>query len=170
MSDSGFASQDSPERWWWRVALLVAATLAVFAPVMLQGGFFWDDYELIVNNPLVHSPGGLRDFWFSTKNFDYFPLTSTTFWIEWRVWGNWAQPYHVLNVLLHLGSALMLWRIFRELKVPGAFWGALLFAVHPVNVESVAWISERKNTLSMFLASLSLLLYLRFERDRRWGA
>ena len=88
------------------------------------GGFFWDDYELIVNNPLVHSPGGLRDFWFSTKNFDYFPLTSTTFWIEWRVWGNWAQPYHVLNVLLHLGSALMLWRIFRELKVPGAFWGA----------------------------------------------
>ena len=168
MNGTGLAAEEPREKIGWRVAILVVATLAVFAPVMWQGGFFWDDYDLIVRNPLMRAAGGagLRDFWFTTKNFDYFPLTSTTFWIEWRLWGAWAQPYHVLNVLLHLGSVLLLWRILKQLGVPGAFWAALVFAVHPVNVESVAWISERKNTLSMFLMCVSVAAYLRFERTR----
>ncbi len=172
MSEAGIPEASPSSKPWLKVAVLVVATLAVFAPVMLRGEFFWDDYDLIVNNPLIHSAGGLRDFWFSTKNFDYFPLTSTTFWIEWRLWGEWPQPYHVLNVLLHIGSALMLWRILERLKGPEAWWAwwaALLFAIHPVNVESVAWISERKNTLSMFLTCVSVLLYLRFERGRSAG-
>ena len=145
----------------------MALALVAFAPVILGGGFFWDDIDLlIVKNPLIQSSSGLYDFWFTKKNVDYFPLTSTTFWIEWRLWGQWAPPYHLLNVLLHGGSGILLWRVLLRLRAPGAFLAAVLFIIHPVNAESVSWISERKNTLSLFFALASLLIYLRATDER----
>ncbi|MDW8310476.1 MAG: hypothetical protein RMK20_13970, partial [Verrucomicrobiales bacterium] len=140
---------------------LVVATVLAYAPVF-RAGFIWDDDFLVTANPLVTSPDGLRDIWFSTRPVDYFPLTLTSLWVEWKLWGLNPTGYHVTNVLLHAASALVLWRLLRRLAIPGAWWAALLFALHPVNIESVAWIAQRKNTLCMVFFLLSVWAYVRY--------
>jgi tetratricopeptide (TPR) repeat protein len=152
-------------RWPWLPAvLLLALALVVFSPVIFGGTFFWDDYPLLVNNAPVHDVGGLYRIWFTTENPDYFPLTSTLFWIEWRLFGNSAGPYHLVNALLHGGSGILLWRVLRQLHVRGAVIAALLFVAHPVNAESASWIAEGKNTLSVFLMLASVLVWVRSEK------
>jgi len=147
------------------LAILVLVFLAYFPA--LRGPFIWDDDSMLTRNPLISSDGGLAQIWCGTQQFDYFPLTSTSFWLEWRCWGMNPAGYRVVNVLLHALSAVLLWRIFKRLHVPGAWVAALLFALHPVCVASVAWIAERKNTLSLFFFLLSLLCYLRFDSASR---
>jgi tetratricopeptide (TPR) repeat protein len=142
--------------------LFVVVALAIYSPIF-KATFIWDDDAMLWNNALMHAKNGLSQIWFSTKQSDYFPMTYSSLWLEWRMWGMNAKGYHVTNVLLHAVSGFILWRAFRALKIPGAFWAALIFLVHPVNVESVAWIAERKNTLSMFFFALALLFYVRFE-------
>ena len=142
--------------------LIVAAALIVYTPAM-RSGFIWDDDRFLTDNPLIKAPDGLRLFWFSTRPLDYFPLTSTTLWIEWRLWHMNAAGYHIVNVLLHAASAVLLWRVLARLRVPGAWLAGLIFAVHPVCAESVAWITERKSTLPLPLFLASLLVYLRFD-------
>ncbi len=136
----------------------------------LGGGIVWDDDDVIFANRFVQASDGLRHFWLTTSASDYFPLSSTVHWIEWRLWGENPLGYHAVNIALHAGSALVLWRVLGRLAVPCSFIAAALFAVHPVSVASVAWMSELKNVLSLCLAATALLAYLRFEdgEPRRW--
>ena len=139
--------------------LIVCAALIAFGPA-IKAGFIWDDNDMLTENHLIKAADGLRRIWFSTEFVDYFPLTMSSLWFEWRLWGMNATGYHITNILLHALAAVFMWRALLRLKVPGAFWAALIFAVHPVNVESVAWITERKNTLCLFFGALSALLFL----------
>ena len=144
----------------------MAITLAAYAPVV-RGGFVWDDYGFFIDNPLIENPHGLHDIWLTTEPQDYFALTSTMLWAEWQAWEMKPAGYHVVNVLLHAGAAVLLWRVLRRLRIPGAWLGAALFAVHPVATLSAAWITEGKNTLSLALYLLALWAFLDY--DERGG-
>jgi len=135
--------------------------LAAYAPVW-RAGYIWDDDFHITNNSTLHSLPGLRRIWFQPHATpQYYPLVHTTFWCEYHLWGLHPLGYHLTNVLLHAANALLLWCVLRRLGVPGAWWIAGLFALHPVHVESVAWVTERKNVLSAFCYLLSFLAWLR---------
>jgi tetratricopeptide (TPR) repeat protein len=146
---------------------ILAVTLLAYLPAM-RGGFFWDDDIFLTHNKLIASPDGLRQFWLTTQAADYFPLTSSALWLEWRLWGNHAAGYHVVNVLLHAIAAVLLWRALLRLRIPGAWLAGLLFGVHPVAAASAAWITELKNTLAMVLYLLSLLAWLAYDERGGW--
>jgi tetratricopeptide (TPR) repeat protein len=159
-----------PRRAWWRGLLfgliLAAVTIFAYRPAW-NGGFLWDDDVYITNNGLLTAPDGLRRIWFSLDSpSQYFPLAYTTFRIEHAVWGLDPTGYHWLNLLLHVGNALLVWLVLARLKVPGAWLAGAIFALHPVQVESVAWITERKNVLMGFFFLLTLLAWIAFV-DRR---
>ena len=148
--------------------LLFFLAVLVFIPVF-NAGFIWDDDQLLTANPQVHSPGGWWTLWLKPETADYFPLTSSTLWLEWRLWGLSAGGYHVTNVLLHATAVVLTWQMLKRLRIPGAWVAAAIFAVHPVCVESVAWISERKNTISQIFLLLSVIHFVRFEeKGKRW--
>jgi tetratricopeptide (TPR) repeat protein len=145
-----------------QAALLVLMTLVAYLPA-LSAGFIWDDDRYVTNNPLMRAPDGLWRIWFSTDSpSQYVPLVYSTFWLEYSVWELFAAGYHFVNVLLHAANAFLLWRLLQRLAVPGAWLAAALFALHPVQVESVAWISERKNVLSLLFSLLALLAWVEF--------
>jgi tetratricopeptide (TPR) repeat protein len=149
-------------------ALIVLATLAAYAPVY-RAGFIWNDSDY-VTAPALQSWSGLGRIWFQVGATEqYYPLLHSAFWIEHRLWGDAPIGYHLLNVALHATSAALLLALLRRLAIPGAWLAALVFALHPVCVESVAWISEEKNTLSTVFYLLAALFYLRFEDERRPG-
>lgn len=143
--------------------VILALVVMVYFP-SLRGGFLWDDDILLTANQHIKAAGtqGLSAIWFSSNQPDYLPLTSTSFWLEWRLWGMNPTGYRVTNLLLHALNSILLWRLLRRLKITGAFPAAILFAVHPVCVASVAWIAERKNTLSMIFFLLSLISFVRW--------
>jgi tetratricopeptide (TPR) repeat protein len=146
------------------VALVVAAVLLTYWPA-IHGGFLFDDDTLVTQSAIAQASNGVSRMWLTTEPLDYWPVTNTSFWIEWRLWGANPTGYHVTNVLLHAVSALLLWAILRQLHVPGAWVAAFLFALHPVNVSSVAWIAQRKNTLAMVF----FLLAIRWFVNSRYG-
>jgi tetratricopeptide (TPR) repeat protein len=142
--------------------ILVVAVMLAYARLW-WAGFIWDDDDYLINNTCLRSLAGLGRIWFSPgSTSQYYPLTHTSFWIEYHLWGLNAPLYHFVNVLLHAANALLLWAVLHRLAVPAPWLGAALFALHPVEVESVAWITERKNTLSAFFGLLFLLAWLRY--------
>ncbi len=140
---------------------LVLITILVYVPV-LHCGFIWDDDGYILNNQTLRSTAGLGQIWFDFgATQDYYPLSFTTFWCEYQWWGLNPQGYHLDNVILHALNALIVYWLLVKLGVPGAAFAALIFAIHPVHVESVAWITERKNVLSGLFYFLSIAAFLR---------
>ncbi len=141
------------------------ATFIAYVPA-IRAGFIWDDDQHVTENILLRNAGGLRLIWtILGATPQYYPLTHTSFWIEHRLWGNHAPGYHVLNVALHVINALLLWRILALLGLESAWLAAAIFALHPIEVESVAWITERKNLLSGMFYFGSLLAYLHGMND-----
>src|SRR5881397_3042194 len=149
--------------------ILAATTIFAYRPAW-NGGFLWDDDAYVTNNELLIAPDGLRRIWFSLDSpSQYFPLVYTTFRIEHALWGLHPSGYHWVNILLHVANALLVWCLLARLRVPGAWLAGAIFALHPVQVESVAWITERKNVLMGFFFLLTLLAWIVFidERTKR---
>jgi len=153
-----------PVGWIW--VALVAVVLVAYWPA-LSGGLIWDDHGHVTRRDL-QSLAGLGRIWgeFGATQ-QYYPVLHSAFWFEHRLWGDATVGYHLLNVLLHATAACQFLVLLRRLAVPGATLAALLFALHPVCVESVAWISEQKNTLSLVFYLAAALVYLRFDAGRR---
>ena len=141
---------------------IVLLTVVAYLPA-LRATWIWDDPQYVVQNPTLRSVRGLWAIWTEPLSIpQWYPLVHTTYWIEHHLWGLWPAGYHATNVLLHAAGSVLLWRLLVRLRVPGALLAAALFAAHPVMVESVAWVTERKNVLSGALYFASFLAYLRF--------
>ena len=155
---------------WAKPGGILLLILAAYVPVLCTGGFIWDDPQYVTGNPLLRTWPGLAAIWIHpTALPQYYPLVHTTFWLEYHLVGLHPLLYHIDNILLHAFGSILLWQVLLRLKVPSAWLAAAIFAVHPVNVESVAWISERKNVLSLVFYLLSLLAYLNYLQGRRGG-
>ncbi len=166
-NDSQFPQMLS-RRFLAQAALLALLTVVSYLPA-LRAGYVWDDDDHLTANVAVASPHGLHMIWSSLSMSRYYPLTLTTFWFEHKLWGYSPLPYHLVNILLHAASAVLVFILLNALDVRGAWVAAALWSVHPVNAESVAWITELKNVQSGFLYFLSLLCWLRFRMQRRSG-
>jgi Tfp pilus assembly protein PilF len=159
---------DPADRWRdfaMRAAVIVLAALFIYSPVyhpFFPADWLWDDDQLLTANATVQSttPGALAKLWFNPDGADYFPLSYTALWLQWAFFGMWPTGYHLTTVVLHIIGALLVWRLFAVMRIPGAWLGGVLFAVHPVCVESVAWVSELKNTLSLPLFLLSAIHFI----------
>ncbi|QYM79673.1 tetratricopeptide repeat protein [Horticoccus luteus] len=150
----------------WACALLALAVLLAYLPA-LHSGFIWDDDGHVTRADL-QSFAGLFRIWFEVgATQQYYPLLHSAFWLEHLLWGAAPLGYHLANIALHATAACLFARVLLRLAVPGAWFAAVLFALHPVCVESVAWISEQKNTLSAIFYLLGVLAYLDFDHDRR---
>jgi len=160
----------------WIPLLVAALVLAAYLPA-LRAGWIWDDDSYVTANAAVRSPDGLGAIWslarhprsgaWVSNTPQYYPFVFTSFWIEHALFGLRPFVFHLTNVLLHLVNAWLVWKLFARLGMPGAAFAAALFALHPLHVESVAWVTERKNVMSGMFYLLAFLAYLRFDEERR---
>ncbi len=169
------AAAPTPYVWFdhrpWLLALVLAiVTFLAYQPTW-HAGFIWDDDSYVTENRALRSLAGLGRIWGEPgTTAQYYPLVFTTFWAEHHLWELQPLGYHLDNILLHALNAVLLWLVLRRLEIPGAWLAAMLWALHPVSVESVAWITERKNVLSGLFYFLAVLAYLRFRPLRDRGA
>ena len=153
------------KRDWFFCLILAVVTLLAYQPAW-NGSLLWDDHANMTT-PDLRSLDGLRRVWFEPRTTQqYYPLLYSSYWIQQRIWGDSSTSYHLVNILLHIGCAVLVLKILRFLRIPGAELAAIIFALHPVNVETVAWITERKNTLSGVFGLAATLWYLKFEESR----
>ncbi len=146
--------------------LLVAGVVFAYQPAW-HAGYIWDDDAYVTENPLLSAPDGWSQIWFSADQpSQYFPLVYTALRLESRLWGLNPTGYHWFNILLHALNALLVWRLLTRLRVPGAWLAAAIFALHPVQVETVAWITEHKNLMTLCFSLLALLAWVEFVEDR----
>jgi len=146
--------------WFWAL-LLIAFVFIAYAQVF-RADFIWDDESHLTRNLCVIGPLGLKEIW-TTAQAVYYPLVLTTFWTLHKFVGLNPFPYHLLNVVLHAVSAVLFWRVLRLVRVRGSWLGAALWALHPVMVQSVAWITELKNTQSCVFYLLSIFFFWKWE-------
>ncbi|MDP7554846.1 MAG: tetratricopeptide repeat protein [Nitrospinota bacterium] len=153
---------------WPGLLIIVLLTFLAYSPA-LNGDFIWDDDLHITKKKAVIGEESFKRIW-TTSDAVYYPLVLTTFWVEWRLWSGQPMGFHIVNVLLHVINAILLCFLFHQLGIKWAWLGGAIFALHPVHVESVAWITELKNVQSGFFYLLTLLFYLRFldNRRRQW--
>jgi protein O-mannosyl-transferase len=152
---------------WLKGAVILLIVVGAYIPA-LHSGYIWDDDVYVTNNPALRSVEGLWASWTHLgANVQYYPLVFTSFWAEYHFWQLRPFGYHLVNVVLHLLNAFLVWHILRRLEVRGAWLAAAVFAIHPVHVESVAWITERKNVLSGLFYLGAVAAYLRFADDWR---
>lgn len=151
------------------IALLVLATVIAYFPA-LQAGFVWDDDDYLLNNPVIPTARGLLALWVPGVTPQYYPAVFTSFWIEHQLWGFAPFGYHAVNVLLHAANAALIVQLARRLLLPWPWVIGAVFALHPVHVESVAWITERKNVLSGIGYLLAMRSYLLADAAVRTGA
>lgn len=145
---------------------ILLTTFVVYFPT-LNGAQLWDD-DANITRPELQSVGGLYRIWFEPgATQQYYPLLHTAFWIEHKLWGNSLRGYHAVNILWHMVSIVLLYAVLRRLGIPGALLAAAIFALHPVMVESVAWVTEQKNTLSTMFYLASALVYIQFDTSRK---
>ena len=164
----GHKGLSAPLPSWLVLGVLVLAALAAYQPAV-NGGLLWDDAAHVTREAL-RSTAGLWRIWFDVgATQQYYPVAHTAFWILARAFGDGLLAYHIVNILLHAVSAWLLVLILRRLDVPGAVLAGVIFALHPVHVESVAWITELKNTLSGVFYFAAALTYLAYEQRRRAG-
>jgi Flp pilus assembly protein TadD len=162
-----FFALKGTKRDWLLGAILIVAVILAYGPVR-HAGFIWDDDYILTANPSIAGPLGFAEIWTRAAAEPAFaPLTRSTLWLEHRLWGFAPGPYHIVNVLLHGASAILLWRVLLGLDVRGAWLGAALWALHPVEVESVAWVAEMKNTESGFFFLLAILFLVRWLKSRQ---
>jgi tetratricopeptide (TPR) repeat protein len=163
---------------WLSVLLLVVPVLIAYVPAM-RADFIWDDDKYVYETDqhlIVPAEGSdetrldcLKRIWFTNAAPQYYPLVFTTFWIEHALWGFDPTGYHITNILMHVITTVLVWRVLRNLGVPGAWAVAAIFGLHPVCVETVAWITERKNTMSAMFYMIAALCYLKFGEGKSWG-
>lgn len=141
---------------------IIVASLIAYIPAM-RSGYIWDDDVYVEGNYLLSSPDGLWDIWTGKGVVSqYVPMVYTTFRLEYSLWGLRPFGYHLTNILLHISNALLIWLLLSRLKIRGAWLVSAIFALHPVHVESVAWITERKNVLSLFFCLISAIAYCKY--------
>ena len=152
---------------WRQGRLLALLAIVVYTPAIALGGFVWDDW-IFVHEPLVRRLDGIVSIWLSpaeiARENHYWPMVYTSFWLEHKLWGFNPVGYHAVNVALHAVNSVLVWRVLRRLDVPGAWLAGAVFAVHPVHVESVAWIIERKDLLSALFYLCAIHVWLRFSQ------
>ena len=148
---------------WLKIVIIVGATVWIYRPV-LHGGWMMDDDFYLYHNPLLGDPHRLWKAWFEPGSFiEYYPIQQSVQWAQWQLWGENTFGYHLTNVLLHAFSALLIWRVLKKFQLRWAWLGGLLFAVHPALVESVVWISELKNTLSLPPFLIAICFFIEYE-------
>lgn len=145
--------------WPW---LIIGLTLLIYGS-SLQNGFIWDDDFYVWNSPYIKSWNGLKDIWFHNKTGEYYPITLSTIWLEYRLWGARPWGYHAVSLILHILNALLFFGLIKRWQPRLAGVTALLFAIHPIQVETVAWISEQKTLGSLFFFLLTFHSFIDFD-------
>jgi tetratricopeptide (TPR) repeat protein len=153
------------KRDWFFCLILAVVTMLAYQPAW-HGQLLWDD-DANIATPELRSLDGLRRIWFEPRTTQqYYPLLYSSSWLQERFWSDSPTGYHLVNLLLHIGCVVLVLKILRFLRIPGAELATIIFALHPVNVETVAWITERKNTLSGVFGLAATLWYLKFDESR----
>ena len=151
---------------------LALMTLAIYYPA-IKAGIIWDDKANFVADPLMTAENGLQRIWLNPREnneiWPYLPISRTSFWLERQAWGINFSRSHLLNIILHGMGGIILWLSLKQFQIRGAWWVGLLFVSHPIFVQSVAWLTERKNVLAGVFYLLTIWSYLHFDKKKQWG-